>query len=156
MRIVAMMIASLFVADAHAEETSMLRKMSENKFVSAPGLPSCLTKAVQSGDPEKGESVILIKGKAGCVVPWHWHSANEHVMVASGTAKLEMKEKGSSAVLGPGGYARLLSKHVHQFTCESACSAFVSSDAPFDIHYVDASGKEIPPEAALAKKTKKK
>ena len=44
------------------------------------------------------------------------------------------------------------SKHVHQFTCMSACAAFVSSDAAFDIHYVDAKGSEIPPEAALLKK----
>lgn len=152
MRTVVMMIASLLVASAHAEETSMIRKMADNKFVAAPGLPGCATMAVQSGDPEKGPSVILIKGKAGCLVPWHWHSANEHLMIAAGSAKLEMKEKGSSAVLGPGGYARLMSKHVHQFTCKSACSAFVSSDAPFDIHYVDASGAEIAPEAALAKK----
>ena len=43
-------------------------------------------------------------------------------------------------------------KHVHQFTCSSACTAFVTSDAAFDIHYVDANGKEITPEAALAKK----
>jgi hypothetical protein len=44
------------------------------------------------------------------------------------------------------------SKHVHQFTCTSACTAFVSSDAAFDIHYVDTDGKEIPPDTALAKK----
>ncbi len=44
------------------------------------------------------------------------------------------------------------SKHVHQFTCASACSAFVSSDAAFDIHYVDASGAEISADAALTKK----
>ena len=41
------------------------------------------------------------------------------------------------------------SKHVHQFTCTSACSAFVNSDGAFDIHYVDANGKEISPEVAL-------
>jgi hypothetical protein len=38
-------------------------------------------------------------------------------------------------------------------SCTSACSAFVESGGPFDIHYtVDTSGKEIPPDAALAKK----
>ena len=30
--------------------------------------------------------------------------------------------------------------------------AFVSSDAAFDIHYVDANGAEISPDAAIAKK----
>jgi quercetin dioxygenase-like cupin family protein len=152
MRIAALLIASLFGGSLHAEEASVLRKMSENKFVSAEGLPSCVTMAVQQGDPNKDRSVILIKGKAGCLIPWHWHSANEDLMMASGSAKLEMKAEGKSAVLAPGSYARLPSKHVHQMACQSACSAFVSSDAPFDIHYVDASGKEIPPEAAVAKK----
>lgn len=47
-------------------------------------------------------------------------------------------------------YAMMPSKHVHQFTCTSACSAFVSSDAAFDIHYVEASGAEISSDAALA------
>ena len=42
--------------------------------------------------------------------------------------------------------------HVHQFKCTSACTGFVSSDTAFDIHYVDAAGKEVPLEAALAKK----
>jgi len=107
--------------------------------------------AVESGDPSKGPSVIVFKGTAGCKIPWHWHTPNEHVMIVSGSAKVEMKG-GSSAILGAGGYAMMPSKHVHQFTCATACAAFVNSDAAFDIHYQDANGKEIPPEAALGKK----
>jgi quercetin dioxygenase-like cupin family protein len=96
--------------------------------------------------------VILIKGKAGCVVPWHWHTPTEHVMIVSGSAKVEMKDNGSSALLGPGGYAMMPSKHVHQFTCSSACSAFIHSDGAFDIHYVNADGGEVSPDEALKKK----
>src|SRR5437868_14358090 len=107
--------------------------------------------AVESGDPTNGSSVIVFKGTAGCAIPWHWHTPTEHVMVISGSAKVEMKD-GANAVLGAGGYAMMPSKHVHQFTCASACSAFVSSDAAFDIHYVDASGAEISPDVALTKK----
>jgi len=70
----------------------------------------------------------------------------------SGSAKVQMKDTGNAAVLGPGGYAMMPGKHVHQFTCASACSAFVASDAAFDIHYVDAGGSEISPAAALTKK----
>ena len=66
--------------------------------------------------------------------------------------KMAVKDGGKTAVLGPGGYGMLPSKHVHQFTCASACSAFVISDAAFDIHYVDAGGAEISPDAALSKK----
>src|SRR2546423_629055 len=130
----------------------ILRKSSENPFAALPGLPPCTTAAVQSGDPSKGASVILAKGTAGCLIPWHWHTPTEHVMVVSGSAKVEMKDGSKSAVLGPSGYAMMPSKHVHQFSCVSACSIFVSSDAPFDIHYVDAKGQEISPDKALAKK----
>jgi quercetin dioxygenase-like cupin family protein len=143
-------LACLFIA--RADDMGVLRKMAENKFEPMPGLPKCVTPAVESGDPSKGASVILFKATAGCSIPWHWHTPTEHVMIVSGSAKVEMKDGGKTAVLGPGGYAMLPSKHVHQFTCTSACAAFVSSNAAFDIHYVDASGAEIPPDAALTKK----
>jgi len=72
-------------------------------------------------------------------------------MMVSGSAKIEMKG-GSTATIGPGGYAKMPSKHVHQFTCTSACTGFVSSDRAFDIHYVDTSGKEIAPDTVLTTK----
>ena len=150
MRFVAVMVACLFLA--HSEDTGVIRKLSENKLAPMAGLPSCINMAVESGDPAKGPSVIVFKGAAGCLIPWHWHTPTEHVMIVSGSAKVEMKDGSRSVTLGPGGYAMLPGKHQHQFTCTSACAAFVNSDGAFDIHYVDANGKEISPEAALAKK----
>lgn len=151
MRLAATLVTCLFAIAAHAEETSVMRKMSENKFAAMPGIPACVTVAVESGDPGKGPSVILFKAKAGCVIPWHWHTPTETVMMVSGSATIEMQDKSGQATLGPGGFAMLPSKHVHRFICKSACTAFVSSDAAFDIHYVDSTGKEIPPETALKK-----
>jgi quercetin dioxygenase-like cupin family protein len=155
MRFAAIIITCLSVAYAYAEEDMVvLRKMSENKFTSVPELPPCVTQAVQSGDPSKGPAVILFKGKAKCLVPWHWHTSTEQIMLVHGSAKVQMKDSGKSAVLGAGSYAKLPGKHVHQFTCTFACTGFVTSDAAFDIHYVDASGKEIPAETALSKSAK--
>jgi quercetin dioxygenase-like cupin family protein len=144
------------VVIVRADDMGVLRKMAENKFELMAGLPQCVTMAVESGDPSKGASVIVFKGTAGCLIPWHWHTPTEQVMIVTGSAKIEMKDTGKAAVLGPGGYAMMPSKHVHQFTCASACSAFVSSDAAFDIHYVDGSGAEISFDAALAKKARVK
>ena len=159
MRFAIAMIAFLFIAhvdhSAKAEDMGVVRKLSENKLGPLPGMPACITIAVQSGDPSKGASVIVFRGTAGCKIPRHWHTPTEHVMMVSGSAKVEMVHNGSTTSIGPGGYAMMPGKHVHQFTCTSACLAFVSSDATFDIHYVDESGKEIPPETALASKTKK-
>jgi len=149
MKFAALCFACLFAA--LAQDMGVMRKLSENKLASMPGLPACVTMAVESGDPAKGASVIVFKATAGCTIPWHWHTPVEQVMIVSGSAKVEMKG-GSTAVLGPGGFAMMPGKHVHQFTCPTACTAFVASDLAFDIHYVDAAGKEIPPDTALAKK----
>jgi quercetin dioxygenase-like cupin family protein len=151
MRFATLVFAGVLLA--HAEDTGVLRKLSENKFAPLPVMPPCVTMAVESGDPAKGASVIVFKGTAGCMIPWHWHTPTEQVMIVSGSAKVEMKDHGS-AVLGPGGFAMMPSKHVHQFTCTSACTAFVASDKAFDIHYVDSAGKEVPVESALAKPKK--
>jgi quercetin dioxygenase-like cupin family protein len=151
MRIAIFIVAC--AAIARAEDMGTLRKMSENKFAPLAGMPPCVTLAVESGDPTKGASVIVFKATAGCTIPWHWHTPTEQVMIVSGSANVEMKDSGKSAVLGPGGFALMPSKHVHQFTCRTACSAFVSSDVQFDIHYVDSNGNEVPPETAF-KKTK--
>lgn len=150
MRFALSVLVCLFIA--HADDMGVLRKMAENKLAPMAGLPQCVGMAVESGDPSKGASVIVFKGTAGCKIPWHWHTPTEQVMIVTGSAKIEMKDGGKTAILGPGGYGMMPSKHVHQFTCTSACSAFVSSDAAFDIHYVDASGAEISPDAALTKK----
>ena len=156
MRFAVAIVAVLSAAPLHAQSTgAVVRNMAENKFAPVPGLPSCVHSAVQSGDPSKGASVILFKARAGCAVPWHWHTPTEHVMIVSGSAKFEMKGHAGATVIGAGGYALMPSKHVHRFTCTSACAGFVTSDAAFDIHYVDAAGKEIPPEAALPRKRKR-
>ena len=69
-------------------------------------------------------------------------------MMVSGTARVEPKD-GKPIVLKEGGFAHLAPRHVHRFTCVSDCLMYVQADGPFDIHYVDAQGMEIPPEAAL-------
>ena len=43
-------------------------------------------------------------------------------------------------------------RHPHAFACPAACLFFIYQDAPFDIHYIDAEGREIPPEQALKAK----
>src|ERR1044072_612742 len=107
----------LFSALAHSQDMGVVRKMSENTFAAVPGMPSCTTAAVQSGDPAKGPSVLLAKGAAGCVIPWHWHTPAEHVMIVSGSAKVAMKDGGKTEVLGPGGYAMMPSKQIGRASC---------------------------------------
>lgn len=125
------------------------------KFGPVPGLPGCLTASPKNGDPGKEAFVVLAKANTGCKVPWHWHTGNEQLMIVSGKAKAETKE--ATSTMSAGDYINLPGKHQHQFTCLASCKFFIESDRAFDIHYVDAEGKEIPQEEALkpAKDTSK-
>jgi uncharacterized RmlC-like cupin family protein len=50
-----------------------------------------------------------------------------------------------------GDFLYLPARHVHRATClgSAPCLVFLTSDASFDIHWVDATGQEIPIETAL-------
>jgi quercetin dioxygenase-like cupin family protein len=122
--------------------------MAGMKFATVPGLPTCAPGSVQSGDPARGPSIILGKLAAGCAIPWHWHTPNEHVMLVSGAGSMELKD-GKPLTLRAGGFALMPSRHVHRFRCTASCTLYVYSDAALDIHYVDGQGNEIPPDAAL-------
>ena len=80
------------------------RNVAQMKFAAVPGLPTCAPGALQSGDPTKGPSVILGKLAAGCSIPWHWHTPNEHLMVVSGVARVEAKDE-KPLTLQAGGFA---------------------------------------------------
>jgi quercetin dioxygenase-like cupin family protein len=124
------------------------RNMAEMKFATVPGLPTQTVGSVQSGDPAKGPFILLAKAAAGSTVPWHWHTANERLMIVSGAADVEMKD-GNSVRLEAGGFAALPAQHVHQFRCERDCTFYLDSDGAFDIHYVNGQGTEISAADAL-------
>ena len=141
-----MVAPALLAQEMHAHPMS--KNLSEVQFATLPGMPTCATAAVVHGDPSKGGSIILAKLTSGCTFPWHWHTPTENLMLVSGTAHLQARD-GAEMTLNAGGFASMPSRHVHQFRCASACTLYVSSDAAFDMHYVNAEGKEISPEEAL-------
>jgi hypothetical protein len=57
---------------------------------------------------------------------------------------------GQPSSVHPGDYVYLPAKHVHQFTAVTAVTMFDLPSGPFDIHYVDPAGTEIPPEKAFS------
>ena len=125
------------------------------KFGNLPMLPTCMTIASQHGDPFKEPAAIAAKFTSGCVVPWHWHTAGENIILLSGKGKIEMKD-GKSHAVSAGDYLYLPPKQAHQFTCTLACKMYDLPDGAFDIHYVDKDGKEIALEQALASKASSK
>jgi len=122
---------------------------AELKFGSGPNMPSCLTMAPEHGDPSKGAFTMMLKFTSGCTVPMHWHSSGEQFMMVSGSGKMQTSD-GKSTAVERGGFAYIPAKHPHAFTCVTACTAFLSGDAAFDMHFVDKSGNEIPAAEALS------
>ncbi len=110
----------------------------------------CSAAGIESGDPVKGPSIIVEKFEAGCVIPWHWHTPNEHLMVVGGTFLVEIRSE-QPVHLSGGDFARIPSHHVMQVTCVGTdpCVNFLYTDAPADIHFVDESGAEISSDQAL-------
>src|SRR5437879_7686441 len=82
-------LLSLMTATAVAQQTDkpVVQNTSPSQFQKNPGLPDCLTLAVERGDPSNGPSILLVKGTRGCSAPWHFHSPNEQLMMVSGDRK---------------------------------------------------------------------
>jgi anti-sigma factor ChrR (cupin superfamily) len=60
--------------------------------------------ALETGDPTTGPSTFILKAPPGCVVPWHFHTAEEQLIIISGTVLAEMGHH-PPARLVPGGFA---------------------------------------------------
>jgi quercetin dioxygenase-like cupin family protein len=131
-----------------AQDEPSVVPLASSQFKAVPNTPACLTGAVQHGDPAKGAAVLLAKLTVGCIIPWHWHTQNENLIIVSGEGRIEMKG-GTPRSLVTGDYFFMPAGHQHQFTCVTACTFFNVIDRAFDIHYVDPDGKEITLEEAL-------
>jgi len=98
------------------------------------GEPTCLKVARENGDPDIGASTFLLEAPSGCVVPAHYHTAEEQLMVVRGDVLTGMDGM-SETTMGPGGFAMMPSKAMHWFTCKSkdTCLMFVTFDRKYDI-----------------------
>jgi ChrR Cupin-like domain len=95
----------------------------------------CLSSAIEAGNPATGPSTLILKAPLGCVVPWHSHTAQEQVLMISGTIVAEMTGL-PTTTLGPGGFAAMPGGMAHQFTCQdTACLMFVTFDGAYDIYW---------------------
>jgi hypothetical protein len=97
---------------------------------------ACLASALETGSPSTGPSTFILKAPPGCVVPWHWHTAQEQLMVVSGDVMAEMTGQ-APTLLGAGGFAVMAGGMAHQFTCQGrdSCVMFVTFDGAYDIKW---------------------
>jgi quercetin dioxygenase-like cupin family protein len=148
--VLAILFSAAAVLAAQEKDNPIVNPAAGAKFAPIPNAPECFTVTVEKGDPAKGPSVILARFAPHCVAGYHWHTPSETVMVASGS--LETQMKGDKPIVARSGdFLYLPSHHVHRATCKGSapCLVFLTSDAPFDVHWVDADGKEIPFEQTM-------
>jgi len=128
-------LVALACLHAQTAKQGVVRPLAETKF--SADEPACLSSASENGDPDTGPSTFILKAPSGCLVPWHYHTAEEQLIVVSGDVLTEMDGM-AAKTLGPGGFAMMPSKAKHQFTChsKSECILLVTFDRKYDIVWV--------------------
>lgn len=133
-------ISALFTLAAqapnHGPGHGVVRPLAQVKFEQDEDV-KCLVSVLENGDPAAGPSTFLLKAPANCVVPPHYHTAEEQLLVTTGQLSTGM-EGMNTQLLGPGGFAMMPSKAPHWFTCQSkdGCLMFVTFDRTYDIVWV--------------------
>ena len=102
------------------------------KWVDVPNFP--VKMAVLWGDPAKGAHGAFHKFPAGFEAPLHYHTANHHALVVSGTVIIT-PEGEAEKKLGPGSYFSFTGKKKHTTKCDAAseCLLFVDCAGPWDV-----------------------
>ena len=132
-------VSLLFVVTLSAQapkaggKSGIVRQLSEVRFPAGEG-PDCLQFFLENGDLNTGPTTAIMKAAPKCVVPPHYHTAEEQLIIVKGNVSTGM-EGMPDTVLGPGGFAMMPSKAPHWFICtaKEECLMFVTFDRAYDI-----------------------
>ena len=92
-------------------------------------------------DPATQAAQMLIRTPDNCHVPRHWHTANESVVVITGTFIMECD--GKEEALGPGSFGYIPGKMIHQaWTKDGESLLYVAVDAAWDVNWVNGPPKQ--------------
>ena len=116
---------------AFAQDTSTIKPLPSIKFSGDQDV-KCLQAAIETGDPKSGRS----KASPGGIVSWHYHTAEEQLMLIRGPVVAEMTDHRPTR-LGSGGFAVMAGRMAHQFSCQakSGCLMIVVFDRAYDIFW---------------------
>jgi quercetin dioxygenase-like cupin family protein len=126
-------LAAVVSLEGQTSRHGVVTPLASAKLTS-DGAPPCLKGALENGDPNNGASTFVLEAAPGCVVPAHYHTAEEQLIVVRGEVLTGMEGMAEQS-LGPGGFAMMPGKALHWFTCQSkeACIMFVTFDCTYDI-----------------------
>ena len=136
----ALLFASPFAA-AFAEEPPLSRTSGDAtlKWGACPDfMPKGCEIAVLQGDPAKNNADVFFRVPANAVIPRHWHSSAERMVLVAG--ELHVTYDGhETAVLKPGTYAYGPARLSHKAECAGAgpCVLFIAFESPVDVFASD-------------------
>ena len=131
-----LILFTALTGSAQGPRTGFARPLAAVEFPQGDH-PDCLLFSIENGDLKTGPSTAIMKAAPHCVVPAHYHTAEEQLLIVRGEVSTGM-EGVPDTVLGPGGFAMMASKQVHWFTCtaKEECLMFVTFDRAYDIVWV--------------------
>jgi quercetin dioxygenase-like cupin family protein len=128
------------------EQTHVLVTPADLEWKAAPSaLPVGARMAVLKGDPEKeGLFTLRLRFPPGYRIPPHWHAADEHVTVMSGSFHVGTGREFDTEVgkrLPPGSFAALPAKTPHfAWTDEEEAIIQLHGMGPWKIHFLEPTG----------------
>ena len=132
-------------AQGPAREQALTRSAQDTQLQwgpCPPFMPAGCGLAVLHGDPAKANADVFLKLPANAVIPKHWHTSAERMVLVAGelSVKYEGQEK---VVLKPGMYAYGPAKLPHSAACggSAPCVLFIAFESAVDAVPVAASAK---------------
>lgn len=71
-----LLVVTATSASSDSPREPVIHPLQNAKFASASDL-TCLSTAVEAGNPSTGPSAVLVKMEKGCIYAWHFHTAVE-------------------------------------------------------------------------------
>ena len=139
-----LLVASPFAA-AFAQEPALAHTAGEAalKWGGCPDfMPKGCEIAVLHGDPAKNNADVFFKVPANAVIPRHWHTSVERMVLVAG--ELHVTYDGhETTVLRPGTYAYGPARLPHKAECKGAvpCVLFIAFELPVDAVASENAGK---------------
>ena len=130
------------IAAVCAQETPLSRTAGD-AALKWGGCPEFMPKgceiAVLHGDPAKDNADVFFKVPANAVIPRHWHTSAERMVLVAGELHLTY-DGHETAVLKPGTYAYGPPTMPHKAECGAAgpCVLFIAFESPVDAVASDA------------------
>jgi quercetin dioxygenase-like cupin family protein len=104
-------------------------------------MPAGCGLAVLHGDPAKANADVLLRLPANAVIPEHWHTSAERMVLVAGELSVHYKGQ-AKVVLKPGMYAYGPAKAPHTGSCGTApCVLFIAFESAVDAVPVEAAAK---------------